>query len=54
VQTPASAAVSIRLEGEIRNVVRVTERFRIGIEFAGLSETERSILDALERMRIVW
>lgn len=54
VQTPAGAAVSIRLVGEIRNVVPVTERIRIGIEFVDLSETERSILDALERMRIVW
>ncbi len=54
VQAPAGAAVSIRLVGEIRNVVHVTEKIRIGIEFIDLSETERSILDALERMRIVW
>jgi hypothetical protein len=42
-------SVNLRLEGEIRNVTRTTLRatVRVGIEFEGLSNTERSILAAL-------
>jgi hypothetical protein len=43
------------LVGEIRYVVPSPgQGFRIGIQFAGLSETERSILDTFERMRLAW
>lgn len=55
VQTPAGASVSIRLVGETRNAGRGPEGgIRVGLEFVDLSATERSILDALERMQVVW
>jgi PilZ domain-containing protein len=55
VQASDTGAVSLRLIGEIRYVVPSTQRgFRIGSQFAGLSETERSILDTFERMRLAW
>ncbi len=42
-------AVNIRLEGQIKNVSKTPLRawVRIGIEFGKLSNTERSILEAL-------
>jgi PilZ domain len=42
-------SVNLRLEGDIRNVTRTTlgATVRLGIEFDGLSKTERSILRAL-------
>ena len=55
VQPSEAGSVSLRLVGEIRNVVPSRTRgFRIGSQFAGLSETERSILDTFERMRLAW
>lgn len=50
VELPAvGESINLRLEGEIRNAVRTTLRttVRIGIEFDELSNTERSILQAL-------
>lgn len=55
VQASDGGTVSLRLVGEIRYVVPSPgQGFRIGIQFAGLSETERSILDTFERMRLAW
>ena len=55
VQPSEVGAVSLRLVGEIRYAVpSPTGGFRIGSQFAGLSETERSILDTFERMRLAW
>jgi hypothetical protein len=55
VQASEVAAVSLRLYGEIRYVVPSPRGgFRIGSQFSGLSETERSILDTFEEMRLAW
>lgn len=55
VHVATGAAVRLELRGAIRNVMPVAQRrVRVGIEFAGLSDTERAILDALERMGIGW
>jgi hypothetical protein len=54
-QTTVGGSVSIRFVGVIRNVRPGPQGgIRAGIEFLGLSETERTILDALEQMRVVW
>jgi hypothetical protein len=50
VELPAvGESINIRLEGEVKHVVRSAMRasVRIGIEFDRLSNTERSILEAL-------
>ena len=55
VQASEAASVSLRLTGEIRYVVPSPRGgFRIGAQFSGLSETERSILDTFEQMRLAW
>ena len=56
VELPAvGESVNLRLEGEIRNAARTVLRatVRVGIEFDGLSNTERSILHALSCVRSV-
>jgi PilZ domain len=53
--TAGGGSVSIRFTGIIRNVRSgPLGTIRAGVEFLGLSEVERTMLDALERMRIVW
>ncbi len=48
-------SVSLTFVGAVRNVTaRVGTGMRIGIEFVGLSEMERSIMNALEVMEAVW
>jgi PilZ domain len=50
VELPAvGESINIRLEGHVKHVVRTALRatVRIGIEFEGLSNTEKSILEAL-------
>jgi hypothetical protein len=55
VQASEGAAVSLQLTGEIRYVVPSPQGgFRIGSQFSGLSETERSILETFEQMRLAW
>jgi hypothetical protein len=55
VETPAGASITLRLNGVVRNVGPGQEGgTRVGIEFTGLSETERSIIDVMGHMRIVW
>jgi PilZ domain len=46
---PGATSVNIRLSGEVRHAAQdVRGGARIGVEFVGLSEVERSILDTLE------
>ena len=53
--TPERESVSFRFTGLIRHVrSELPGSIRAGIEFLGLSPTERTMLDALERMRVVW
>lgn len=53
VHVPASASVNIRLKGEVRHAAHdVRGGARIGIEFSGLSDIERSILDAMEIVEV--
>jgi c-di-GMP-binding flagellar brake protein YcgR len=53
VNVPASASVNVRLRGEVRHAAQdVRGGARIGIEFSGLSDIERSILDALEIVEV--
>ena len=49
IETPKrGASENIRLEGEVRNAVRVDGRsVRLGIEFVGLTELEQSVVKAL-------
>ncbi len=50
VELPAVGdSINLRLEGQVKHVMRTTLRttVRIGIEFDRLSNTERSILEAL-------
>ena len=48
-------SVSLTFVGAVRNVTaRVGTGMRIGIEFVGLSEMERSIMNALEVIEAVW
>jgi hypothetical protein len=48
-------AVRLDLTGEIRHAVPAPDgRVRVGVEFTSLSDTERAILDALERLGIGW
>ncbi len=50
IELPAvGESINLRLEGEIRNATRTALKatVRVGIEFEGLSNTERSILHAL-------
>jgi hypothetical protein len=55
VQTPVGESVSIRLVGRVMNTGRGNEGgTRAGLEFVGLSDTEQSILKALELMRVTW
>ena len=55
VSTPAGASVSLRLVGEIKNVGPGRDGgTRVGIEFADLSATERSLLTLLGEMKMVW
>ena len=52
---PSGAAVSLRLEGEVRHASRLQPgSTRVGLEFIGLSETERHILDAMGQLGAVW
>jgi hypothetical protein len=55
VKTPSSGSVTIRMAGEVRNVgPGPSGGVRLGIEFIGLSDTERSILQALDFMQVAW
>jgi hypothetical protein len=55
VHTPAGASVTLGLAATVRYAVpRPNGKYRLGGEFVGLSEIERSILETLERMQIAW
>ena len=55
VQAWAGGSVAIGLVGVVRNTRSGNEGgLRLGMEFVGLSDTERSILDALEMMQVFW
>ena len=55
VQTLIGGAVSIQLADEVRNTAPGPRGgVRVGMEFVGLSDTERSILDTLELMQMAW
>ena len=55
VGAPSGASVSVRFVGEIKNAGTVPQGgLRIGMEFVGLSESERSILNMLEQMQVGW
>ena len=55
IHPPNGASVSVHLFGEIRYTSPGPEAgVRVGIEFVGLSQTERSILDALQMMNVAW
>jgi PilZ domain len=55
VQTPAGAAITLQMVGEIRYSAAGTRGgTRVGVEFGHVSDTERAILNVLEHMRVVW
>jgi hypothetical protein len=52
---PVGTSVTIQLVGEVKYVTTTPEgSVRAGLEFVGLSETERSILNVLELMQVAW
>lgn len=55
VQGPVGNSVSIRLAGEVRYLGNGRAGgTRAGLEFVGLSETERAILKAMEVLKVTW
>jgi hypothetical protein len=49
VRLPVGASIDMTLTGEVRNAKAGPDGIvRVGIEFSGLSDTERSIVDLLE------
>jgi len=55
VQTPVGASITLQIMGEIRYLNAGSRGgSRVGIEFGGLSETEKEILNVLEYMQAVW
>ena len=53
VRLPVGASMDIVLTGEVRNTKPGPDGIvRLGVEFVGLSETERSIVDLLERVGV--
>ena len=56
VQTPMGAFVSIHMSGDVRSVAPAKSdgSVRVGLEFGGLSPTEKSVVDTLEAMQMVW
>ena len=55
VQPPVGRSVTLQLIGHVRNVIQLASgRARIGIEFAGLSETEREILQVFQLLKVFW
>ncbi len=54
VRLPIGASIDMTLTGEVRNVKDGPDGIvRAGIEFAGLSDTERSIADLLELASVI-
>jgi PilZ domain len=55
VGAPAGESVSLRLVGEVRNLVAGQYGgTRAGLEFTDLSEAEREILKAMELLKVAW
>ena len=55
VRSPVGTSVSIRMAADVRNSAPGRlGGVRVGGEFVGLCDTERSILNALELMQIAW
>jgi hypothetical protein len=55
VETPAGASIKLKLKGVVRYIgAGRSGGTRVGIEFTGLSETERSIVDVMSHMEIFW
>ncbi|HEY3942436.1 MAG TPA: PilZ domain-containing protein [Acidimicrobiales bacterium] len=55
VRTPVGTSISIRMVGDVRNMgPGRMGGARVGMEFVGLTETERSILDTLALMQVAW
>ena len=50
VRLPVGASINVTITGEVRNTKAGPDGIvRVGIEFRGLSQTERSIVDLLDR-----
>jgi hypothetical protein len=55
VHAPVGDSVTLRLMGRVRNMSPGAEgSVRAGLEFVGLSETERAILSTMELMKVAW
>jgi hypothetical protein len=55
VQAPTGATFSVRFVGQVKNAGAVPQGgLRLGMEFVGLSRTERSILSLFEQMGVGW
>ena len=55
VQPPVGDSVTVRLVGRARNVSPGSAGgTRMGLEFVGLSETERKILEVMELLKVAW
>ena len=55
VRGPAGGSIGLHMEGRVRNVTLGSSGgVRLGIEFIGLTDIERAIVDSLEQMQIAW
>lgn len=55
VTVPVGASVSLRLVGEAKNRTQTPQGgIRAGMEFVDLSETERAIIDVIEKLGATW
>ena len=55
VNPPVGTSVMLRMLGEVRNAHGTPGGgTRVGMQFVGLSEVERSILTVLELMQVAW
>lgn len=55
VEPPVGKSVRLHLSGQVMNQGTTSEGLtRVGLQFVGLSETERSILEVIEQLKIFW
>ncbi len=55
IQAPIGESVRLHLVGTVKNVSPNSDgAIRAGLEFIDLSDTERSILEAMDLLGVVW
>jgi len=55
VEPPIGSSVRLRLSGQVMNQGRTPAGLtRVGLQFVGLSETERAVLEVIEQLKMFW